>query len=170
MLDGGCCIMPCLQAACQSPAVYELLPPLEFPFAQPPPQLALWLRAPIPEDPDPGTATSDLQPILHNVYKVHEPPPQLAGAAAGPQPGQLASSHPAAPSLPRLSLARQQPNCQQSSSLHGSSQHGSGSNGGVGSSCSGILCRWLHHYIFHHDALPHLLSRLLKDNTGGLHP
>lgn len=37
-----------LQACLQSPALFELLPPLDFPYQQPPPQLRIWLSTPMP--------------------------------------------------------------------------------------------------------------------------
>lgn len=56
-----------LQGCLQSPAVYEMLPPLDFPYQQPPPQLRIWLATTMPGFPaeagaaPPPTATARQQ-------------------------------------------------------------------------------------------------------------
>ena len=144
------CCSPPLQAACQSPAVYELLPPLDFPFSQPPPQLTLWLKTPIPEQLPAGEGQPPVLCASHTTYTMHSP---AVGAASG-APSTSAGTHPAAPQLPRISLAVSQ--------LTGS---GAEDGGTIGPSTDSIF--QAHQYVFKHDALPGLLARLLKDNTGG---
>jgi hypothetical protein len=135
------------QAACQSPSVYELLPPLDFPFAQPPPQLTLWLKTPIPED-DPGQAATagiigSWRGVSHTAFFLHPAPPEAAGGAAGAK-----AKHAGPPKLPRLSLAPP-----------------AGRN--VGEVQAAGSSNQAHQYVFQLDALPGLLTRVLKDNTGG---
>ncbi|KAI3429659.1 hypothetical protein D9Q98_005744 [Chlorella vulgaris] len=130
-----------LQMACQSPSVYEMLPPLDFRFTQPPPQLTLWLKTPIAEGGGGkgGEQEAPLRCTSHAAFTVHAQPPAATR-------GSLAS----VPQLPRLSLA------PATASASGEPCTGSGGR---------LVNCGAHQYVFHLNSLPSLLTKLLKDNT-----
>ena len=142
-----------LQAALQSPAVYELLPPLDFPFTQPPPQLVLWLKHEIPQDTSSLASSSSSSPsspfqqalpaASHRSYTIHTPP------AAAPAPGAPPVHLQAAPQISRCA-----PESSSSSS----------------NTASSPFSNQAHEYVFQHDHLPGLLAHLLMDNTGEAKP
>lgn len=131
------------QAACQSPSVFELLPPLDFQFAQPPPTLTLWLKTPLEGNRAEGAgADASLRRVAHTAFTVHPAPQAAQGGAAG-----VHDAHAAAPQLPRLSLAP-----PSGTDAGGAAAVGSGNEA--------------HQYVFQLNALPSLLTRVLKDNAG----
>jgi hypothetical protein len=75
-----------LQACLQSPSVFELLPPLDFPYQQPSPQLRIWLAKPIPEGTShlPAPRSSDSGSGSGMRLPVHLPPPWASSPRSHP--------------------------------------------------------------------------------------
>lgn len=138
---------PRLQACLQSPAIYELLPPLDFPFAHPPPQLTLWLKEPIP------------------------PPPQ------GQQAGGAGAGEAAGAPLPcvahqQVTVNPQAAAAAAAAAVQGTAELAAGSSGAgtttttnsaALASSGGLLTA--QQYVFRHEHLPGLLARLFRDNA-----
>lgn len=174
--------MHTVQAALQSPSVFELLPPLDFPWAIPKPQLELWLWRPIPDDPASATDSPAARPA--------EGLPALPAPAAAPAVQAASQSAPACvqcphcgvpvqlpPAVPQPGEAagvsgRSPPLLCASHAWHavpappaGAARHGSCGNGGSSGQRTHSNT-WASQYVFQLDHLPGLLTRLLKDNTG----
>lgn len=131
--------LPLPQASLQAPSIYELLPPLDFPWARPPPQLTLWLKTPIP------------------------PPTGQHGQGAAAGPGLPCASHQQFAVNPAATAVAP----PQGSVAGDASSLGLGDGGGLGL-CGGGGLQQAHQYIFSHEHLPGLLTRLLRHNAGEL--
>lgn len=155
---------PAPQAACQSPAIFELLPPADFPYAKPPPQLTLWLKQPIPPPPEadsrPAAAAGVEQgaavdaahlPLCYATHQQYVVQPEAAAAAA-------AAAAPGDPAAPGLSSRATYHSVAAGSSTSNRTSAGSGRSGGGLQSAE--------QYVFGHAHLPGLMARLLKDNAG----
>ncbi|KAL4421547.1 hypothetical protein ABPG75_010838 [Micractinium tetrahymenae] len=151
------------QAALQSPSVYELLPPLDFPWAIPKPRLELWLWQPIPSVQGPAAGSAG-RPLV-----------ALASAAAateGPHPACVQCPHcgglmqlPAdglQPAGPAEEGAEPAPLQCASHARYAVPAPSTGERGtGQNTACTA----WATQYVFQLDHLPGLLGQLLRDNA-----
>ena len=154
------------QAACQSPAIFELLPPADFPYAKPPPQLTLWLKQPIP-DSDAGLAAAAVG--VQTGLAVEGTEPLLCCAAhqqyvVQPEAAAVAAAAAAAAAADAFTTVNSSQATGRSSGSSASTQH-SLSSAAASPGSSGSL-QSAEQYVFGHDHLPGLLARLLKDNAG----
>ncbi|KAL4449555.1 hypothetical protein ABPG77_007199 [Micractinium sp. CCAP 211/92] len=166
------------QAALQSPSVFELLPPLDFPWAIPKPRLDLWLWQPIPDyspaamlnsaaqqanDPTarPAMAAAALMPDASSACVQC---PHCGGhvqlPAAGPWPGGAADAsvkHSPLPCASHVWHAVPAP----PAGIACDDGRSRGSSAGQYTACTA----WASQYVFQLDHLPGLLNRLLEDNA-----
>lgn len=174
-----------LQAALQSPSVYELLPPLDFPWAIPRPRLELWLWKPIPsvrssmgtpagKAPAPPAAAPAAVPAAAASAGPAGAPATASACVQCPHCHALVRLQPAGP-LPAGRAGEDEEPPPLLCASH--AQHAVPSPPGVGTVDGGCVAgsaagqntawpAWATQYIFQLDQLPGLLGRLLKDNAG----
>lgn len=179
-----------MQACLQSPAVFELLPPLDFPYTRPPPQLRIWFSAPIPglaahlssaapgqPQPQPKAQPQQPQQQQQEQLSAHQATPGVAAAAGTAAAARSAPVTTVAVAVGRDALPAAAATAALKRALGAIAAHSRGAGSRSGGRVSGSINirpgsaqntpggsgnGGRREYVFQHKDLPGLLQKVLK--------